>query len=115
MANTAMRAVPDPLENSAQENLEAPLDDEIMGSEFRPPHLNHCFDLVCVFAEYSLILTSVPNANRDGDQNDARLCSEDAPEELTEANEAHLEEWMELVNKYKADATLRRHNEFCTF
>jgi hypothetical protein len=70
---------------------------------------------VYVFAKHSLILTSVPNANRDGDQNGAGLCSEDVPAELTEANDASLEEWMELVDKYKADTTLRLHNEFCTF
>ena len=51
----------------------------------------------------------------DMEQNSTELLGDNGLEESEGIDPVHLEEWMEAVDAYKADAELRCHNEFCMF
>ena len=55
------------------------------------------------------------NETSDSEQNSAGLLGDNGLEESEWIDPAHLEEWMEAIDAYKADAELRHHNEFCMF
>ena len=55
------------------------------------------------------------NKTSDSEQNSTGLLGDNGLEESEGIDPAHLEEWMEAIDAYKADAELRRHNEFCMF
>jgi len=55
------------------------------------------------------------NETSDSEQNSTGLLGDNGLEESEGIDPVHLEEWMEAIDAYKADAELRHHNEFCTF
>ena len=55
------------------------------------------------------------NKTSDSEQNSTGLLGDNGLEESEGIDPAHLEEWMEAVDAYKADGELGHHNEFCMF